>query len=246
MKSTPTAALEPKEPRNPVPAAESRFDPRNEMPGVILLTVTAALLRFPFLSRFGLWLDEIYVRDHALEPIIQNLRSVHFIHFIAVKPGLALWDTPFGLRLASACFGVAMVPLGYFAIRNALGKSTALLFGFFLTAVPYFLNYSIDANYYSHMMFWSVAGLGAAVRLFERKEAVWLLLIVPLGLIAFFVHPFSALYFGALALIACLAIVGGEKKLGGNPVPKPESHSTVFKSPSSASGRCFFTSCSGP
>lgn len=169
------------------------------------LTLLAALLRFPFLSRFGLWLDEIYVRQNALEPLAENLQTVHFVHFLAVKPGLALWDNPFGLRLASACFGVAAVPLGWYAARRALGVSTARLFAFFLAVVPYFINYSIDANYYSHVIFWAMAGLATAFIAYDQPR-LWLFPpLAAFGLMAFFVHPFSAAFFATTALVMAIS-----------------------------------------
>lgn len=187
------------------------------------LTLIAALLRFPFLSRFGLWLDEIYVRRNALEPLAENLKTVHFVHFAAVKAGLAVVDNPFGLRLASACFGVAAVPLAWFAVRRALGSRTALLFAAFLAVTPYFINYSIDANYYSHVIFWSLAGLATAFRCYERPR-LWLILPVAVfGLFAFFVHPFSAAFFGTTAGVMAVSIAARWRP-GGAPdatAPKP-------------------------
>lgn len=170
------------------------------------LTLLAALLRFPFLSRFGLWLDELYVRDNALEPLGENLQTVHFVHFAAVKAGLALADNPFGLRLASASFGIAAVPLAWFAVRRALAPFAALLFSFFLAVTPYFINYSIDANYYSHVIFWSLAGLATAFRCYERPR-LWLLLpLAGFGLLAFFVHPFSAPFFATTAAVMIVSV----------------------------------------
>lgn len=171
--------------------------------GVVLLALTllAALIRLPFLSRFGLWLDEIYVREAAIEPLAANLRTVHFIHFLAVKAGLALSDSDFGLRLASALFGITGVPLGYLVVRRPSGPRVAAIFAACLAFVPYFINYSIDANYYSHMIFWSLLGLAAAVRFAEGGSPIWLAIQVPLALAGFFVHPFSAIFFGSLILV---------------------------------------------
>lgn len=183
----------------PTPEAPVREPLRRaEMAALLGLTLLAALVRLPLLSRFGLWLDEIYVREAALEPLAANLRTVHFIHFLAVKAGLAIADSDFGLRLASATLGIAAVPLGYLAVRRALGLPVAIYFATFLASIPYFVNFSIDANYYSHMILWSLLGLGTTLRMMERGHPPGLALLVPLALAAFFVHPFSAIFFAAL------------------------------------------------
>lgn len=189
---------------------------------LIALTVVAAALRLPFLSRFGLWLDEITLRGNVLEPLHENLRTVHFLHFIAVRPGLALADNAFGLRLASAAFGIASVPLAYAAVRRALGRPAALLFACFVAITPWFINYSIDANYYSHMMFWSLASLACICTAIEARRPPLLLLLAPFALAAFFVHPFSAIYHASFGLV--LAGTGIVRLVSpGKPVPARSS-----------------------
>jgi uncharacterized membrane protein len=149
------------------------------------LTAAAGAIRLALLPRFGLWLDEIYVRQAASGPFAESLRTVHFVHFFAVKPGLWLSESDFGLRLASALFGTACVPLAYAAARRAFGTGTALLFAGFVAFSPYFVNYSIDANYYSHVMFWSLLGLMFTVRAFETRQPGWLVALVAFAPSAF-------------------------------------------------------------
>ncbi len=169
--------------------------------------ILALALRLPGVLGFGLWLDEITLHGYAAQPWAAVFRNVHWAHVIPVKALLSLADREPLLRLPSLLFGVASIPLGFVVGARLGGRRVGVLFAWFLTAVPYFINYSIDAMYYAHLMFWGLLGLYLTLRLVETGRFRYWAPLAACAVLAFFVHPFSALYFVGLAVVALPAQV---------------------------------------
>lgn len=167
---------------------------------VFVFVLVALALRLPFLPIWGLWLDEVFVRNKALESFGAIFRTLHFVHFFWVKAFHSALGTETALRLPSALFGAASVPLAFGVGARMFDRATGTVFALFVAAIPYFVVYSIDANYYSHMMFWVLAALFFAGRLAATHRATDALAIGAVGAICFFVHPFSALFFASLGI----------------------------------------------
>ena len=167
----------------------------------------AALLRLPFIGRFGLWLDEAYVHDDALAPLSESLSSLHFFHFLVVKPFLAIRDNEFFLRLPSALLGILAVPLGFLSARRLMNERAGIVFAVFLAAAPFLVNYSLDANYYSHMVFWVLAAMYFWSRLHSTRRLWNLAPLAAIPIVCFYVHPFSALFFVPLALVTLASLL---------------------------------------
>ncbi len=169
-------------------------------PYLWLIVALAAVLRLPHLWRLGLWLDEVYVFQDASKPVAAILNTPHFVHFLVIKPLLAISTNKFFLRLPSLVFGLAAIPIGFAAARLLVNKQVGYFFTFLLAASTFLINYSIDANYYSHMVFWVLMALLVVGIARVTSNPYYFLALPPIAAITFFVHPFSALFFASLAL----------------------------------------------
>lgn len=175
--------------------------PRGLLDPIVLAAIAVAiLLRVPPALRAGLWLDEVFVLDRVTEPLARNFRTLHFVHYLAIRLFREALPGEFGLRAASICFGVASVPLAYAVGRGFHSALAGRLLAVFVAVVPWFVVHSIDSNYYAHMMFWTLATLWVASRVARDRRPAWLLAFPCLGAVCFFVHPFSALFFVSTGL----------------------------------------------
>ena len=123
--------------------------------GVAILTGAALLLRLYRLGWQGLWFDEAYTLFIARMPAVEAWRAlvvdgVHPPLFYALqKAALALGQSEFALRLPSAVFGAAAVPLVYILGRRWAGWGTGALAALLLALSPFHLWTSQDARMYS-------------------------------------------------------------------------------------------------
>ena len=114
------------------------------------LTVVAALLRIPLLSR-PMGNDEsatfIYYASHPLSVIVSIYGSPnnHILHSILMHASYRMFGgAEWALRLPAFIAGVALVPLTYFAARRGGLISAALV-----AAAPVLIDYSTDARGYT-------------------------------------------------------------------------------------------------
>jgi 4-amino-4-deoxy-L-arabinose transferase-like glycosyltransferase len=104
-------------------------------PAVALLTLLGAALRLFRLDRQSVWLDEGYQYHFASAPtarevlarVLDPAQSTHppLSHLIN-HAFLQLGDSDFILRLPSALFGIASIPLLYLLARRLAGARAAL------------------------------------------------------------------------------------------------------------------------
>ena len=132
------------------------------------LALLALAIRLPLILGLALWLDEIGVQTNVRRSFADNLRTLHFVHFAVIKPFAALGAAEFLIRVPSLLFGVLSVGLGFLVARRLFSSRIAILFAYFLAVVPYFINYSVDADYYSHMIFWT---LGFCISVITPRDA---------------------------------------------------------------------------
>jgi mannosyltransferase len=137
--------------------------PGLEWAGVALLTGAALLLRLYRLGSQGLWFDEAYTLFIARMPAVEAWRAlvvdgVHPPLFYALqKAALVLGQSEFALRLPSAVFGAAAVPLVYILGRRWAGRGTGALAALLLALSPFHLWTSQDARMYSLLAAFALA-----------------------------------------------------------------------------------------
>ncbi len=173
---------------------------------LVFLTLVAAWLRLSRLGSKSLWLDEgatvalaraswqhfAWVWWHGEA----NLQTVYFLMMRAwVHGGLSeTW-----LRLPSALFGIASVPLLYLVARRLVPASAALASAALLTFSPAHVYYSREARSYTLTIFLVLLSSYFFVRAVEEGQRNdWVLWTVS-GMLAFYSHDFAALVLVAQA-----------------------------------------------
>lgn len=170
------------------------------------LWLLAGILRIATLTRNALWYDELMNLRRAkssLEDLLAS--SVHWLHSVVLQAGLAIQDGALGLRLFPLLFGIAAFPL-FCACGALLAKRAgAISFGILFALSQFHIFYSQDGNYYSAMMFYTVAATYLTlVGLINGRLWLIFLSIFPHAL-SFLTHPFSGLFFAFSILAAAFA-----------------------------------------
>ncbi len=171
---------------------------------LVLLTIIAAWLRLSHLGSKSLWLDEgatVALARASWRHFVwvwwygeANLQTVYFLLMRGwVHGGLSeAW-----LRLPSALFGIASVPLMYTVARRLVSEGAALAAAALLACSPTHVYYSHEARSYTLTIFLVLLSSYFFVRAVEEgRREDWVLWTV-CGIFAFYSH-----YFAALVLVA--------------------------------------------
>ena len=173
---------------------------------LLLLTLAAAWLRLSHLGNKSLWLDEgatVALARASWRHFAwvwwygeANLQTVYFLLMRAwIHGGLSeTW-----LRLPSALFGIASVPLMYVVARRLVSAGAALASAALLAFSPAHVYYSQEARSYSLTIFVVLLASYFFVRAVEEgQRRDWVLWTV-FGILAFYSHDFAALVLVAQA-----------------------------------------------
>ncbi len=208
-----------------IPAGISR-----EQAGILLalLTIAAAWLRLSHLGSKSLWLDEgatvalaraswqhfAWVWWHAEA-------SLQTIYFLLMRAWIHLGDSEAWLRLPSAVFGIASIPVLYLLARKFMGAAPALAAAALLAFNPSDVYYSQEARSYTLAILLVLLSTYYFVRAVEQNQPRDWLLWTLFGTLSFYSHDFAALVLVAQAasvvfkappvpwrrLIACSAVI---------------------------------------
>jgi 4-amino-4-deoxy-L-arabinose transferase-like glycosyltransferase len=121
------------------------------------ITLCGAFLRLQGLNAQPLWLDEVVSLHNAGVFGAGGLRALAGADHIAPLHSMLLWavislggESAVPLRLPSALFGIATVPVVFILAKRLLGSTRTALIGAALAAVsPYAIWYSQEARMYS-------------------------------------------------------------------------------------------------
>ncbi len=151
-----------------------------------LITLLAAVLRLWNLGSQSLWFDEAFTAVRTLHPSL----SATFSSMVHTENSPFLWyliewvdyrllgSSEFALRLPSALFGIATVPLAWATARELAGRRAALLAASLVAVGPLFVWYSQEARVYSlFAMLGALATLGFVRVLHDRRGATVLLAV---------------------------------------------------------------------
>ena len=165
---------------------------------LIALTVLAAALRLPTLGSQSLWLDE------ALTGRLARGSLGDLLHRVATEeanPPLFyllewVWTRVAGtsevaLRLPSALFGIALVPVAYAIGRRLGGQRAAVALAALVAVHPLLVYYSQEARGYAAVALACAVGFGCFLDALEGKRAMWWALAsaVALGCHYFAIFP---------------------------------------------------------
>lgn len=222
---------------------------------VILLTVVAAILRVPLLSR-PMGSDEsatfLYYASHPLSIALTIYGSPnnHILHTVLMHASWRLFgDAEWALRLPAFIAGIAVVPLTYVASR-ALAQRGALLATALSATAPALIDYSTDARGYTMLCCFvliCVAAMAEIIRSGNKTAKIIFAISAALGFytVPVMLYPFAMLVVWGrkkaivpavaalivtVILYAPVLIVSGLSLLASNPYVQPLSFSLFARS----------------
>ncbi|MCA8956361.1 MAG: glycosyltransferase family 39 protein [Planctomycetes bacterium] len=181
---------------------------------LLAMTVLAATLRLYRLDQWSLWIDEAHTFRDVIAPsdvFWQSGVSKYPLSFALLRGavhwfGLAATDLSEGvLRLPAVFFGIASVPLIAVVSRGIVGRRAALLAGLLLAMSPWHIYWSQNARFYSIVMFFCLAAMGALYHGLERRNWWLVLSSACLFFLGGYSHPSAYLPAGAALAYTLLA-----------------------------------------
>jgi hypothetical protein len=170
-------------------------DFRKILPELLLITLIAAILRFLFLDRPDLWMDEVRVYFDAIRGTNEVVSDAHRVHL-----GILGWllnnisDSPWMLRFWGAFTGTLAVPILAFT-AYLLGGSTLFRTGGLLAAFsPFLVFYARDANYYGPMTFFASLQLLCVALFVSKQRVISVILLCLSAVITHYNHPFASIH----------------------------------------------------
>ncbi len=175
------------------------------------LTIFAAIIRFAFINRPGIWFDEAMTFARTCgtwEDLRIALRDrggfgpLHYELYWVI--GRYFRMTPLAMRFVPALAGTAMVPAMYYLTRQIAGRHTALLASAFTACSAYMMVYSSDAKMYSHFWLACVLSMACFIRWVKTNfRLYWLLWIMcSLAMVGLHAPGFIVLAIQALFLLS--------------------------------------------
>lgn len=163
-RSTPPQQRSPDPARTPAPIAVTGL-----RGSIVAATIVAAVLRLLFLGRQSLWADEILTwhsvrTDLPMDParLVENVHGPLYALLLHAWCALA-GDSEWAMRLPSALFGVAAVPVIGAMAGRWLGREAAAPAAWLAAGSPFLVWYGQEARNYSMLILCSAtAALGLA------------------------------------------------------------------------------------
>ena len=186
--------------------------------GLASLTVAATILRLPSLAGGSFWFDEWFTH-HIVDGSLLDL--ARFVKGAESTPplyyGIAwLWANVFGageiaLRSLSILFGVATVPVAYFAGSTLVTPRAGWFAAAFVATSPLLVWYSTEARAYSLLVFLGAVSLLLVARALRMPTRRRLLLWSLSAALALATHYFSA-FLIAGEIVVLLAYLPGRRR----------------------------------
>jgi mannosyltransferase len=172
-----------------------------------LLTIAGAWLRLSHLGSKSLWLDEgatvALARaswQHFAWVWWHGEANLQTIYFLLMRAWIQLGDSEAWLRLPSAVFGIASIPLLYLLARQFMGAAPALAAAALMAFNPSGVYYSQEARSYTLAILLVLLSMYYFVRAVEEDHPRDWLLWTLFGILAFYSHDFAALVLVAQAV----------------------------------------------
>ena len=142
------------------------------------IVILGGILRFYRLDYQSLWLDEglqyFVANNNSIWELFSQTRSFHPpLSFVINHAFLQIGESEFFLRLPSALFGVASLPVFYLLARELTSRRVALLSTFVLAVSPFHVWYSQEGRMYAQVLFFSLLSSVVLLQAKKRREARW-------------------------------------------------------------------------
>jgi mannosyltransferase len=151
----------------------------NETRCLWLILIVGALVRLYRLDSQSLWADEglqyFIASAEGFDEVFGRLfRTFHpplsyLIHHVF----LGISDTDFFLRLPSALFGIASMPLVYVLARRLVSQPAAVLTLVVFSVSPFHTWYSQEGRMYAQLLFLSLLSTYCLTQALEKEKAYW-------------------------------------------------------------------------
>lgn len=151
---------------------ETEFEGLEEWLLIIVITLIGGWLRVFMLDKKGLWLDEafsVWLAKHSLAGMLQWSARVDIhppLYYFLLHYWIAFkGDTPFNVRLLSALFGTATIPVVYLIGKRISGSAMGLAAAVLLVFSPFNIRYAQEARMYTLMLFTTAVAIYTLARL---------------------------------------------------------------------------------
>jgi 4-amino-4-deoxy-L-arabinose transferase-like glycosyltransferase len=178
--------------------ANRRMALTSESVWLCLIIGLGGALRLYGLDFQSLWNDEglqYYVAtQNSLSELFYQTRSFHPpLSFIINHVFLLIGDSDFLLRLPSALFGIASLPVLYVLARDLTSKREATLAVLVLAISPFHIWYSQEGRMYSQLLFLSLLSSVLLVQALSSGKSFWWIGYISAGAAGMYTHVFMAL-----------------------------------------------------
>lgn len=164
---------------------------------LIIIIISALLLRVAYIDKQSLWLDEAITVRQANVGLNQTIYQLsHDDHFPLYIVLMHFWIKIFGIsesaiRSLSAIFGILGVLMIYFLGRRLFNKETGLFAAAILALSPAAIYYSQEARLYTMMMFLTMASFYFYLRLKEKYTVLNAALYIIPTILLIYTHIFA-------------------------------------------------------
>lgn len=142
-------------------------------PGVVILfTLIGGFLRVLLLAEKGMWLDEtfsVWMASHTIAELLQWVVRIDQhppLYYLLLHYWIALTeDTPYYVRLFSALFGAATIPIIYLIGKRMSGAVMGLAAALILALSPFHIYFGQETRMYTLLTFNAAMAIYALARL---------------------------------------------------------------------------------
>ena len=190
-------------PARVAPPAGDRAEPRRVVVGALVLVGLGIALRL--FTASPLWLDEALSVNIAALPVGDMLEALERdghppLYYLLASAWMAVvGDGDVAVRLLSAVFGVATLPLVWAAGRRLGGRPCALAATVLYATSPFAIRYATEARMYALVAFLVLAGWLALRRAEEEPSVPRLALVSVLAGLLLLSHYWSMFLVAAVA-----------------------------------------------
>lgn len=184
-------------------------DARDTRPLLLVagLTVLAAAVRLPTLTRQSLWLDEAQTAFEVrrsfvgMLSVVANNELTPPLYYVLMWPWTRIAGSgELALRLPSALFGIASVPAAYVAGCAVRSRRVGVLAAAFVASGAFTVWFSQEARAYALFVLLAIASIPLFVRALERPDRAHVVRWAAVAALALLTHYFAAFLVGVEAL----------------------------------------------
>jgi hypothetical protein len=145
---------------------------------VIVITLIGGVLRLMLLGNKGLWMDEtfsMWIASHSVADMLHWIVTIDQhppLYYLLLHYWMALnGDTPSDLRMLSALFSTATIPVIYLIGKRMSGRMVGLIASIILAVSPFNIRFAQEARMFTLLTFNASVAIYALVRLLTDPRA---------------------------------------------------------------------------